>query len=183
MTNLAKGLLGGAAVAVVAGFGGYLLARQGGGTPPVATRPAVGQAPAKPAASATHAAAPQAAGATPPTATPPTGTPAAATTAVTTLRIGPCVAPDTAPPQTPNGATATDAQMKAAHDALQAYVDKLEALQACLNHAAQTSGSDVPPQLRDTWINRGNGAIDEANLLAEAFANAKDAFDAAHPKK
>ena len=175
VTNMTKALLGGVAVAVLAGGGGYLLARRAGpaqhAPKPAATRPVTPVA----AHPATEKAEPA------PAATAPE--PAPTKTASDAPMVGPCPAPAQAPPQTPDGATATDAQMKAAHDALQAYVDKLEAFQACLNHAADTAGNDVPPEMRNNWIDRGNGAVDEATLLAQAYADARAAHLAAQGKK
>ncbi len=174
MTNVTKALLGGVAVAVLAGGVGYFAARHAAPTHTAPARPASVSHPASPTSAAKPAPAAKTAENAP--------APAAPTaTASNVPMVGPCKAPAHTPPQTPDGATATDAQMKAAHDALQAYVNELEAFQACLNHAADDTSTDIPPELRNTWIERGNGAIDEATLLAQAFASAKAAHDAAHP--
>jgi Tfp pilus assembly major pilin PilA len=92
-----------------------------------------------------------------------------------------CAAPSGMPPRAPDGTTATEAQMHAAHEAIQAYVDQLETYQACRNHEADAAGNTVPEAQKQAWIEMGNGAVDEANLLAAAFAAQTAAYRTAHP--
>lgn len=163
-----KGLLAGSAVVLVAagGFAAWHFR-----SPPA--QPAMKMAASQAAGPAMRAN---------PAATTPAASPAAAATpaAPTGPMTGPCAAPSAAPPHTPDGATATVAQMAAARDLIQTYVNALESYQACLNRAADTV-TEASPATRQSWVDHGNGAIDEANLLAAAFAASNTAFHAAHP--
>jgi hypothetical protein len=93
-----------------------------------------------------------------------------------------CQPPAAAPPPPPDGNTATQAQMTQAHDAIQGYVNQLETYQSCLNKQVDDAGPTVPVEQKQIWINDGNGAVDEANLLAHGFASQLAIFNAKHPK-
>jgi hypothetical protein len=168
-------LLGGVAAVVIV-VGGVFAFRH---TAPPATRPAaaphtapvppapVQPTPVQPASAQTPPVASSSAAAPPGAATPPAAP------------ISPCPVPQTVPPSAPDGATATAQEMKDGHDRSQAYVNQLEAYQACLNHLADLPG--IAPAQRQAWIDQGNGAVDEANLLAQAFSLQLQAYHAKHP--
>ncbi len=86
-----------------------------------------------------------------------------------------CPRPTEAAPAVPNGATASEETMKAAHDALQAYVNKLENYKACLkdNPPADTSQEQMV-----TWFGQGDAAVDSASYLAADFSVALKQFKA-----
>ncbi|MDE8344495.1 MAG: hypothetical protein POG24_11835, partial [Acidocella sp.] len=167
-----KGVLAGGAVVLlaVAGFAAWHYTLPGHARPVAIVRKQ-----AAPVAAAGSAAA------KPVAASPATATPAAvASAAPPGPMTSPCPAPASAPPKAPDGASATQAQMDAARDSIQTYVNALEAYQACLNRAADAM-TDVNPATRQSWLEHGNGAVDEANLLAAAFAAAHAAYREAHP--
>jgi hypothetical protein len=92
------------------------------------------------------------------------------------VALAACVRPGAAP-AIPDGATADDAAMKAAHDAVQAYVNSLEAYQVCLK-AQVEQAVGMPAELKATWIAQGDAAIDVANIAANQFSLALRTFKA-----
>jgi hypothetical protein len=97
-------------------------------------------------------------------ATPPAAAPA---TPDATVAPADCLLPGP-PPVPPAGATASPDDMKLGHDAMQHFVEELEAYQACRNtQADHTPG--VTDKQKDEWISQGNAAVDEANALAAAY--------------
>jgi hypothetical protein len=89
-----------------------------------------------------------------------------------------CIRPTDAVPEVPNGAKADDAAMKTAHDAIQAYVVKLEAYKACLKDQVDTAPADTPEELKLTWTAQGDAAVDAANYVANQFSFALKTFKA-----
>jgi len=86
-----------------------------------------------------------------------------------------CPRPASAP-AIPNGATADEASMKQAHDAIQAYVNALEAFQACKKQEVEQAPSDISDETKLTWMAQGDAALDAANLLAAQFSYALKSF-------
>ena len=91
-----------------------------------------------------------------------------------------CTEP-TNPPPMPDGATASRADMHAAHQTIQAFVQRLEDYQTCRNNQVDHAAPMVTEALRDHWIDQGNNAVDQANALAHAFSVQIEAFKAHHP--
>lgn len=89
-----------------------------------------------------------------------------------------CPRPSGNPPAVPDGTTATDETMKAAHDALQAYVNVLETYRACLKQQADTAPADTPQEQVVIWIAQGDAAVDSASYLAAEFSTALKQFKA-----
>lgn len=120
----------------------------------------------------------------PPQPIPPAAPPPAARPAQPAAPQAPfaCVAPEN-PPGQPDGATATAAQMKAGHDAIQHYVELLEAYQACRNKQIDDPTSTASAAQKQTWLNDGNDAVDEANLLAAQFSAQLKIWRARNPGK
>ncbi len=87
------------------------------------------------------------------------------------------------PPVPPNGAVASQADMKLGHDVTQAFVLQLEAYQACRNGQADHAAPGVSQAQKDAWIEQGNQAVDQANALAASFGAQLKAFKARHPEK
>ena len=80
-----------------------------------------------------------------------------------------CARPGVAP-EIPNGATADEAGMKAGREAIQAYVNQLEAYKACLKQQADQATADVSDQQKSTWLAQGDAALDYANVLANRYS-------------
>ncbi len=95
--------------------------------------------------------------------TPPAAAPAPPAAPAECLLPGP-------PPVPPDGSTATDADMKLGHDAIQHFVLQLEAFQACRNAQIDHPPAGTTDQVKQTWLQEGNTAVDEAHALADAFS-------------
>ena len=93
-----------------------------------------------------------------------------------------CPRPSTAAPTVPNGASATEESMKQAHDAIQAYVNELEAYKACLKQQADTATGDTSQEQALTWVAQGDAAVDSASYLAAEFSTALKQFKARQTK-
>jgi hypothetical protein len=91
-----------------------------------------------------------------------------------------CVRP-TQEPAIPNGAKADEAGMKEAHDAIQAYVNQLEAYKACLKDQVDNAPADTAEELKVTWLAQGDAALDAANYVANEFSYALKTFKAHNP--
>ena len=90
-----------------------------------------------------------------------------------------CTRPDpSTEPAVPNGAKADEADMKAAHDGLQAYVVLLEAYKACLKDQADNAPADTPEEVKATWLAQGDAALDAANYVANQFSYALKTYKA-----
>lgn len=94
-----------------------------------------------------------------------------------------CPRPSGTPPAVPNGATADDETMKAAREALQAYVNVLETYRACLKQQADSAPADTPQEQVVTWIAQGDAAVDNASYLAAEFSAALKQFKARQSAK
>jgi hypothetical protein len=149
-----------AAVAAILVIAGIIVARRTGipQPAPAAIRPAA------PAPAAPSAAAPQAA---------PQPIP---------LAPFACRFPDS-PPRQPDGATASAAEMQASHDAIQHYVELLEAFQACRNKQIDDPSLPASLEQKRTWLNEGNAAVDQANELAAQFSAQLKVWRARNPGK
>jgi hypothetical protein len=93
-----------------------------------------------------------------------------------------CLLPEPAP-TLPNGATATEAEMRAGHDALQGFVDKLQTYQACLEDEIKNAPADTRPEMKIAWRTVGNAAIDQARDLAAEYDNQIKLYKSRHPGK
>ncbi len=85
------------------------------------------------------------------------------------------------PPVPPNGETATAAEMKLGHDVMQAFVQQLEDYQACRNNQIDHPPPGASTPQKEIWLQQGNDAVDEANMLANAFSAQLKAFKARNP--
>jgi hypothetical protein len=74
------------------------------------------------------------------------------------------------PPVPPDGSTASDADMKLGHDAIQHFVLQLEAFQACRNAMIDHAPAGTTEERKQVWVQEGNAAVDEAHALADAFS-------------
>jgi hypothetical protein len=102
---------------------------------------------------------------------PAAGSPPAAAPQAECLLPGPAPVP-------PDGANATAADISLGHDTIQAFVNQLEAYQACLNNKVDHAPPGVTDTQKDVWIEQGNAAVDQANALAAAFSEQLKIFKA-----
>jgi hypothetical protein len=93
-----------------------------------------------------------------------------------------CLMPQPAP-TIPDGKVATDADMHAGHDTLQAFVNKLQDYQVCLEKQIKAASPDTRDALKMAWRAQGNAAIDEASALAADYAQQLQLFKSLHPAK
>ncbi len=112
----------------------------------------------------------------------PVQAPSVATTPAPTPAVTPAapvhVAPQTPaecllpgpPPALPDGYTATEADMKLSHDAIQKFVLQLEGFQACRDAQADHAPAGTPQDKKTALIKEGDDAVDEAHALADAFS-------------
>jgi hypothetical protein len=84
------------------------------------------------------------------------------------------------PPVPPDGSTATDAEMKLGHDAIQHFVLELEAFQACRNAMIDHAPAGTTEARKQIWVQEGNAAVDEAHELADAFSAQLKLFHSRH---
>jgi hypothetical protein len=94
-----------------------------------------------------------------------------------------CPRPSATPPAVPDGASATDESMKAAHDALQSYVNLLQDYKACLKQQADSAPADTPQEQVVAWVAQGDAAVDNASYLAAEFSAALKQFKARQTAK
>ena len=66
--------------------------------------------------------------------------------------------------------------MKLGHDVMQAFVNQLEAYQACRNNQADHAAPGTPDKQKDAWIEQGNQAVDEANAIKDAYGQQLQIF-------
>ena len=91
--------------------------------------------------------------------------------------VADCAKPGKAPAM-PQGATATQEDMKAGHDALQAYVNTLQTYKDCLAALIANAPADTKPELKQQWRDEGNAAIDAADAIAAVYSSQLNAFRA-----
>jgi hypothetical protein len=97
--------------------------------------------------------------------------------AVSIASAAPCADPPR-PPQMPQGATASEEDMKAGHDALQKYVNSLQDYQNCVEAMLKNAPPDTKPELRQQWEANANAAIDAAHEIADVYSIQLRAFKA-----
>jgi len=89
----------------------------------------------------------------------------------------PCADPPRAP-QMPQGATASDEEMREGHDALQKYVNALQDYQNCAEGVIKALPADTNPAIRQQWEANANAAIDAAHEIADVYSIQLRAFKA-----
>lgn len=87
-----------------------------------------------------------------------------------------CAKPTGKAPVMPQGATATDEEMRAGHDKLQAYVKVLEAYQACLEKEIKDAPPDTKPEVKQHWQALADSAISAAQEIADVYSAQLRAF-------
>jgi len=75
----------------------------------------------------------------------------------------------TTPPPVPDGAKATVDQFKAAHPAIQAYVQALDAYQDCITAQIKRSPPGTKPDELQKLRTDSSAALDDAKALSDAY--------------
>jgi hypothetical protein len=83
-----------------------------------------------------------------------------------------------APPEMPQGASASDEEMKEGREKLQIFVNKLEDYQKCMDHLIETAPPGTTPEQKQIWVAKSNMAFDAAHQWAEIYSAQLRAFKA-----
>ena len=87
-----------------------------------------------------------------------------------------CAQPGPAP-VIPDGTTATVDQMKAAHQAVQTYVNSLQSVQDCNEAKIKMGQKTIKPDDLQKMRDAGNAAVDQAQALAAAYMAQKKIYN------
>jgi hypothetical protein len=82
------------------------------------------------------------------------------------------------PPEMPQGATATDEEMKEGREELQKYVNILQSYQTCMDLQIKNASTDTKPETKLLWQEKANAAIDAAHQIADIYSIQLRAFKA-----
>jgi hypothetical protein len=82
------------------------------------------------------------------------------------------------PPAMPQGATASDEEMKEGHDALQKYVNILQNYEACVTQVIKNAPPDTKPEVKQQLQANADAAIDAAHSIADVYSIQLRAFKA-----
>ena len=88
-----------------------------------------------------------------------------------------CKAPPK-PPQMPQGATASDEDMKHGREQLQTYVNILQDYQKCIDAQIKNAPPDTKPEVKQQWAANADAAIDAAHTIADVYSIQLRAFKA-----
>jgi hypothetical protein len=83
-----------------------------------------------------------------------------------------------AAPSVPDGKVATLDEMKAAQQAIKAYIASSNAYLACLDQEGQGAPADEPAEAKAARVASYNAAVDEQSAVAAQFNTARQAFNA-----
>ena len=81
-------------------------------------------------------------------------------------------------PQMPQGATATDEDMKHGREVLQTYVNVLQEYQKCMDAQIKNAPPDTKPEVKQQWQANADAAIDAAHEIADVYSIQLRAFRA-----
>ena len=76
----------------------------------------------------------------------------------------------------PGGASATEAQMQAANQAVRQYMAAVESYLACLDEEEKALGASVTDEQKKVHIQRHNAAVDALNAVAARYNEQVQAF-------
>jgi len=79
-------------------------------------------------------------------------------------------------PRMPQGATATEEEMRAGRETLQAYVKVLETYQACMEKQIKDAPPDTKPEVKQQWQAAADSAIGAAQSIAAVYSTQLRAF-------
>jgi hypothetical protein len=86
--------------------------------------------------------------------------------------------PPPRPPVMPQGATASDDEMKDGHDKLQVYVKLLETYQSCMDQQVKNAPPDTKPEVKAQWQANADAAIEAAHEIADVYSAQLRAYKA-----
>ena len=81
-----------------------------------------------------------------------------------------CARPTGKAPVMPQGATASEEEMRVGHTKLQAYVKVLEAYQTCLLAEIKDAPPDTKPEVKQHWQALADSAIGAAQEIADVYS-------------
>ncbi len=87
-----------------------------------------------------------------------------------------CAQPGQAP-VIPDGTTATQAQMDAAKQQVQSYVNSLQSVQDCYEARIKMTQKSAKPDDLQKMRDAGNAAVDQAQAIASAYVAQKKIFN------
>ena len=93
------------------------------------------------------------------------------------IALADCKLPPKAP-QMPQGATASDEDMKHGREALQNYVNILQDYQKCIEEQIKNAPPDTKPEVKHQWEVNADAAIDAAHEIADVYSIQLRAFKA-----
>jgi hypothetical protein len=85
-------------------------------------------------------------------------------------------------PSIPDGATATEAQLKAAQGGVKDYMAAVTAYTDCLDSEEKTLGPEATPEQKNLHTAKHNAAVDALNAVAARFNEQLQAYKKAHAK-
>lgn len=88
-----------------------------------------------------------------------------------------CADPPHAPAM-PQGATASDEDMKHGRETLQNFVNILQDYQKCVEQQIKDAPPDTKPEVKQQWQANANAAIDAAHEIADVYSIQLRAFKA-----
>jgi hypothetical protein len=81
-------------------------------------------------------------------------------------------------PQMPQGATASDEDMKHGREQLQSYVNSLQEYQKCMDEQIKHAPADTKPEVKQQWAANADAAINAAHTIADVYSIQLRAFKA-----
>jgi hypothetical protein len=93
------------------------------------------------------------------------------------VRAADCPVPG-APPAMPQGASASDEEMKEGREKLQVYVNQLGDYQKCMDKLIENAPPETKPEQKQMWAMMSNAAFDAAHQWAEIYSAQLRAFKA-----
>jgi hypothetical protein len=81
-------------------------------------------------------------------------------------------------PAMPQGATATDEDMKHGREALQTFVNALQEYQKCMEQQIKDAPADTKLEVKQQWQANADAAIDAAHEIADVYSIQLRAFKA-----
>src|ERR1700761_1231337 len=91
--------------------------------------------------------------------------------------VAECAKPPKAP-QMPQGATASDEEMKQGRVTLQNYVNILQDFEKCMEAQIKNAPPDTKPEVKQQWAANADSAIDAAHTIADVYSIQLRAFKA-----
>ena len=81
-------------------------------------------------------------------------------------------------PEMPQGASASEEDMRAGRDALQKYVNALAQFEKCKDQMAKDAPPDTKPEVKQKWLIEAQAANEAAHEIADVYSIQLRAFKA-----